>query len=448
MTSLITNGIIMPPLSSLYFVATRLRQLLLLIVVTLGLTGCQPSGNNAAPDDTGTNQSSGNPVILLSLDGFRYDYIEKYHAPHLNALASEGVRAEHLVPTYPTKTFTNHISLVTGKYPAKHGMVHNDFYDPALGELYKKGKARQQPKWLQARPLWTHAEKNGVRTATYFWPESDARLEGVLPSYYYEFNKSTPIQRRIDQMVDWLKLPPAQRPSLILGYFSLVDEMGHEYGPNSPQVSDAVTLLDSYIGQLKQRINQEISFPVNLVVVSDHGMSEVNSQSRISWSQLDNFDQFQVVASTTQLMLYAKNPMTPAELQAQAAKLASQSNGRYQTHIKGQHPKERHYTNNPRIADIILDTRPPATFSKATLSKYSSTTGRISGEHGYDPHEVKEMGAIFIATGPDFKQGLLIPPFENIHLFPALANILGLPIPDDLDGRLDVLAPIFNSATK
>jgi predicted AlkP superfamily pyrophosphatase or phosphodiesterase len=381
-----------------------------------------------------------NPVILISLDGFRYDYIEKYNTKHLKALARDGVRAEKMQPSYPSKTFPNHITLVTGKYPSNHGLVHNRFYDEQLDDVYSMGKAKQQPLWLWGKPLWILAEQNNVRSATYFWPESDSKIEGILPSYYYPYNKSTPYQDRIDEIMRWLKLPENQRPRFITGYFSLVDSIGHEFGPDSQEVRVAVNKLDGYIGQLKQRISTELSFPVNLVIVSDHGMVAINKKSKIDWAQLNKFSNYKVVNGSTQLMLYANKGVNNNTIVYDAKLLAKQSQGRYLIYTKENIPARLHYSGNYRIADIVAEAIPPATFSdKEHLGK------KIGGTHGFNPYLVEEMGALFIANGPDFKKGLVISPFENIHVFPILATILDLPIPNDIDGKLSVLKPILIS---
>ena len=402
-----------------------------LIIAICAMAGFQ---SQSAPQ----NQPAINPVILFSLDGFRFDYLEKYHAPQLKALARHGVQAERMIPCYPSMTFPNHMCIATGMYPARHGLIHNQFYDRELDATYTMGKARGQPKWLLGTPLWTYAEQHNVRSATYFWPESDARINGVLPSYYYSYDKSTPNQTRIDQIIDWLKLPVDKRPFFITGYFSLVDSAGHGFGPDSEQVSEAVSQVDDYIGQLKARIDKELDFPVNLVVVSDHGMVEVNSASSIDWAALHDFRQFKVVSSSTQLMLYAKGNIDKNTISTIAARLDLISAGRYQTYTKTQWPKKLHYTDSDRIADIILEASPPAVFSDKKFLH-----GATGGAHGFNPYTVPEMGAIFIANGPNFKQGVVIPAFENIHVFPAVLSILNLPVPTDIDGRLSVLAPVI-----
>lgn len=172
-------------------------------------------------------------VVLMSLDGFRWDYIDKYDAPNLREIARNGVRAEQMRPAYPTKTFPNHLTLITGLYPVHHGIVDNNFCDKARQQCYRMGMGKEDATWISGVPLWNLAESNGMRAAAYFWPESDARINDTTPSYYYPYSKHAEYEARIDQIIEWLKLPPAARPQFIASYFSLVDTMGHKFGPDS-----------------------------------------------------------------------------------------------------------------------------------------------------------------------------------------------------------------------
>jgi len=415
---------------------SRRRQLvpLLLIAFVVSCTQAEFTSNKtgALPDKVV------NPVILISLDGFRYDYIEKFRPPNLLKLIETGVRAERMLPVYPSKTFPNHISLITGMYPSKHGIVHNSFYDRELDDVYKMGKAFQQPKWMQGTPLWIHAERNGMTTASFFWPESDSTLEGISASYSFKYDQQKPRQDRIDQMINWLKLPSSQRPNFITGYFSLIDVIGHQYGPSSPKVKDAVLEIDRYIGDLKNRIDNELDFDVNLVVVADHGMVDIDYNQRVIWSKLGAFENYKVINGTTQLMLYANSDVNQKDISKLVTQLNAQRKNRFKAYRKQDLPKHMQYFNNNRIADIIVEAIPPIIFGS-----HKKPHDPEFGMHGYDPDVIPEMAAIFIANGPNFKQGVVIPKFRNVHVFPALVDILKLPMPTNIDGKLEVLKPII-----
>ena len=213
-------------------------------------------------------------VILVSLDGFRYDYAKRYHAEHLLALGAEGASApEGMLPSYPSITFPNHYTIVTGLYPEHHGIVANNFYDPARKETYSyhDSKAVGDGTWYGGTPLWVLAEQAGMRSASFFWVGSEADIQGVRPSYYLKFDGSFPNPKRVEQVLAWLHLPAEQRPHLITLYFSDTDSAGHRFGPDSPQEADAVHELDGEIGKLMEGI-KDSKLPVDLIVLADHGM--------------------------------------------------------------------------------------------------------------------------------------------------------------------------------
>ena len=402
---------------------------LLAFIFILSISTVNSSSLNSYNEET-------TPLILISIDGFRYDYIEKHQPPALLSIIKNGVRAERMKPVYPSKTFPNHISIITGMYPSKHGIVHNSFFDHSLNDIYKMGKAFDNPRWIQGTPLWIHAERHGVKSASYFWPESDSTLEGISASYSYKYNKKTPYKKRINQIIDWLKLPQDIRPKFITTYFSLVDDQGHRYGPDSIQVKQSVHEVDKHIGNLRNRIKNELKTEVNLVIVSDHGMLNISKGEKINWNKLNTFSNYKIVNGTTQLQVYATGEQSKMEMSQLVKDLNDKSKGRYIAYLKSDLPKSTHYFGNNRIANIIIEAFAPTIF--VNKDKYANDA---KGMHGYDPSLIPEMGALFIADGPSFKQNLSIPAFENIHVFPLLNQLLGLPLPGNIDGSLKVLAP-------
>ncbi|KAA8999901.1 alkaline phosphatase family protein [Affinibrenneria salicis] len=367
-------------------------------------------------------------VVLMSIDGFRWDYINKYNAPNLRQIVKNGVRAEQMRPIYPTKTFPNHLSIITGLYAVHHGIVDNNFCDKVRQECYRMGMGKNDATWLSGIPLWNLAEINGVKAATYFWPESEARINGMTPSYYYPYSDHADDAGRVDQILDWLALPPAARPHFVTGYFSLVDTIGHQYGPDSSEVADAVQKIDAQIGRLRNGL-QQLGYPVNLIVVSDHGMATIDHNQAIDYRDFAIDDsKFRVVNSTTRLMIYAGAKTSSEESAALKDKLAQAASGRYRV-MTEQDLAERHFTDSPRIADIILETTAPRYFTNKPLAER-----RGGGTHGYT--YTKDMGALFVAEGPAFKQGVTLPPFDNINIYPLVSHILNLPITHPVDGTL------------
>lgn len=375
-------------------------------------------------------------VVLISLDGFRHDYIEKHDANALGRIAKNGVRADRMTPVFPANTFPNHLSLVTGLVPAKHGIVNNAFLDKQRVTdkgyaRYHMGKGYKDSSWLSGIPLWTLVELNGRKAASYFWPESDARFFGMTPTYHYHYSKHASYQQRIDQIIDWLKLPGPARPQFVAGYFSLVDTTSHDFGPDSPQTHQAVQTMDALMGQLYDRL-QQLPIAVNLVVVSDHGMLNVSNSNNILVPELKiNSEDFELVNEGAQLHIYARPHTSKKAITTLHQRLTEQN----KTGVIVLDSKLRNrysMSNKTRGGDILLQAKAGHRFVDNADKKVSP------GGHGYLP-EHKDMGALFVASGPAFKTNYQLKTIQNIDVYPALAHILGLNILQPVDGNVDAL---------
>ncbi|MBD3585936.1 alkaline phosphatase family protein [Salinimonas sp. HHU 13199] len=375
-------------------------------------------------------------VVLISVDGLRHDYIEKHQASELSRIAAQGVRAERMTPVYPANTFPNHLSLITGRYPVNHGIVNNRFTDKTRSDgkdfaKYSMGKGFKDSTWVNGTPLWNLAELNGVKAATYFWPESDARVNGRTPTYFYHYSKYADYQARIDQIIQWLRLPNNARPKFIAGYFSLVDSQGHKYGPNAQQTRLAVQEVDALLGQLFDRL-QSFDFPVNLIIVSDHGMQSTDKDSRVQVDSLDiDTTLFEIVNQHTQLHIYAKENTSSQEITALKHRLDSQSDQRF-TLLNQQLRKKYHYPVTARTGDILLQA------SSGTVFTEDKQSNVMPGSHGYWP-DAQAMGATFVAVGPAFKSNVQLPVMSNLEVYPAIAHIMGLSLLGNIDGKMDVI---------
>ncbi|WP_412727582.1 ectonucleotide pyrophosphatase/phosphodiesterase [Alteromonas sp. D210916BOD_24] len=378
---------------------------------------------------------TGQHVVLISLDGFRHDYIERHNAKHLNRIAQEGVRASSMTPVYPANTFPNHLSLMTGLLPVHHGIVNNRFYDktrPANEGYaqYKMGYGAMDSTWITATPLWNLVEFHGMKAATFFWPESDARISGALPTYHYHYAKYADYQQRIDQIIQWLRLPEVARPRFIAGYFSLTDTVGHDEGPLSNETRAAVQKVDELIGQLYDRL-QALDLPINLVVVSDHGMTSVDANSFINVESLAIPDTFLVENEGAQLHLYAKAGVSESAIEQEYQRLKMVSQGRYDV-LDGPQRALRKMQVDSRTGDLLVEIAPPARFV------YSGKSHSSKGGHGY-LNTLADMGATFVASGPAFKRGTELPTFSNLEIYPALARVLGIAPVSQIDGKVEVL---------
>ncbi len=380
-------------------------------------------------------------VILVSLDGFRYDYAKKYHAEHLLALAAEGASApEGMLPAYPSITFPNHYTIVTGLYPEHHGIVANNFYDPARKETYsyRDSKAVGDGTWYGGTPLWVLAEQQGMRSASFFWVGSEADIQGVRPTYYLKFDGKFPNPKRVEQVLAWLRLPAEQRPHMITLYFSDTDSAGHRYGPDSPQVADAVHELDGEIGKLMDGL-KEIKLPVDLIVLADHGMVKVEG-APVHLSQY-GFDA-SLFSPIVGLGLY---PKSDADAQKAYEAMRGKSD-KFAVYRRAEVPAYLHFDGNPREGDPVIVPNGPYFL---TADADPDAPEHPVGAHGFDATRMPEMKALFVAAGPDIRHGVVLPPFENVNVYPLVAKILGLDITrlktGAIDGKLGVLEGILQT---
>ena len=380
-----------------------------------------PNASNTAA------QQAKHYVILVSLDGFRYDYPAKYGAPHIQSMATAGASApDGMLPSYPSLTFPNHLSLITGLYPEHHGIVANSFYDPARDDtyVYTQSKTNGDGSWYTGTPLWSLAEQQGMRSACLFWPGSEAEIAGKRPSYYLKFDNKLDDRKRVEQVLAWLALPPEQRPHFITLYYANVDHEGHEHGPDSEEVRAAVLHVDDMIGDLQAGIAAS-KLPVNLIVVADHGMVAFKGDPV-------NLSDFADLANvhTEGSLIYAKD-------EAQAAKIYEQFKAhpdpRFSVYRRADVPKELHYNSNPREGDPVVVPNGPYNLR----AKAPAKEGTLRGGHGFDPTKMPEMKAIFFADGPDIKPGYTLPTFRNTDVYSLITKLLELEsVAGDGDDRI------------
>jgi len=374
-------------------------------------------------------------VILISLDGFRYDYADKYQATHIQALGKQGVKAASMIPGYPSVTFPNHYSIVTGMYPAHHGLVANSFYDPSFKRSYSMGNKKEvaDSSWYGGTPLWTLAEQQQMICASMFWVASEAAIKGVRPTYYYNFNDRMDIGKRIQAVGNWLSLPEEKRPHFITFYLSEVDHAGHSYGPDAPQTRTAVQYADSVVYELT-KVAQSSGLPVNFVLVADHGMTAVDTLHPLAMPVNVDTAKFIIQQGGTMVNLYAKDQQDIMPLYTELKKAEKD----YKAYLKKDVPAQLHYDAKDdkmnRVGDIVLLPTWPKVFSNRKPG---------NGYHGFEPLKVKEMHAIFYAWGPAFKRNVTIPSFENVNVYPLIASILGLNYTEKIDGNKKVLQSIL-----
>jgi alkaline phosphatase D len=346
-----------------------------------------------------------------------------------------------MLPAYPSITFPNHYTIVTGLYPEHHGIVANGFYDPDRKETYSyhDSKTVGDGSWYGGTPLWVLAEQQGMRSACFFWVGSEADIQGVRPSYYLKYESTAPNSKRVQQVLAWLHLPAEQRPHIITLYFSDTDSAGHRYGPDSPEVAEAVGRLDRQIGMLVDGIKAS-KLPVDLIVLSDHGMAEVSG-------------------ATTYLDQYGLNPSwftrtVGSSLYPKSEEDAEKSyeallgkNDHFLVYRRKAVPSYLHFDSNAREGDPVVVPTGAYLFDAFGGSRAGEAAPK--GMHGYDATHMPEMKAIFFAAGPDIMRGIKLKPFENVDVYPLIARILGLDITKlktgPIDGKIGTLGGILKA---
>lgn len=381
-------------------------------------TGCGPGRVAPAGEQS---------VVIISIDGFRADYLDEMHPPHLTALAARGVRARWLQPSTPTLTFPNHYTIVTGLTPAHHGIVNNHIKDPADGAWfhYTDSMAVRQSRWWGGEPLWVTAERQGVRSGAFFWVGTEATIGGRWPTFWKKYDDTFPGVARSDTILAWLTRNDSLRVRLALLYFSAVDHMAHDSGPGAPETRAAIMGVDSAIGRLVGGIDAAgLSDRVNIIVVSDHGMAPTNRERVVVLDDYVEPAMFDVVSVSPFLAVGARNG------NVRAALAALRRVPHLTVYPRDSVPARWRYTGNPRIPPIVGTA--DEGWVLGTREYFARRPPRAhGGDHGYEADAVS-MRALFVAAGPAFKQGRVVEPFTNVHIYDLACAILGLtPAPND-----------------
>ena len=371
-------------------------------------------------------------VVLIALDGFRADYLDRPAAVRLRALAARGVRAERMVPSFPSKTFPNHYTLVTGLTPAHHGIVANVMRDSTLGLFRMSDTAAvRNPAWWGGEPIWVTAERQGRRAAAYFWPGSEAAVGGVRPTWWYPYEHTRPNAVRVARILEWLAMPPAEAPALIAAYFSDTDDAGHAAGPAAPAVDSAIARVDSAVGAIVDGIVRlGLTDVVNVVVVADHGMAPVAADRVIVLDELIDLRTVEILDQNPVAMIVPRD--------GDVERVMTAMQGRHPhlaVYRRDAVPSAYRFSGNARITPVVAVADDGWTIAtRAELARKTSW----GGAHGYDP-ALPSMGAVFVAAGPGVSSGgRTIPAFRNVHVYGFLAALIGLrPAPND--GSLDSL---------
>lgn len=380
-------------------------------------------------------------VILVSLDGFRADYLDRHAPPTLTRIATEGVRAESLIPVFPTKTFPNHYTLVTGLRPARHGIVGNTIYDSAFDTPFnpRNRESMQDARWWGGEPLWVTLEKQGQIAAPFLWPGSEAAIKGWRPRYWLPYRDTYAVEDRIQWILDCLQLPAKDRPTFLTLYFSQVDASGHFNGPESLATEKAVHMVDQYLGMLLDSLESRgLLDDINLLITSDHGMAPTSRERVVFLDDAVNMKDIAHFHGDPALMVW------PAEGREKAVLEALQAVPHVSFYRKSNLPEDYGLRDHRRIAPLvgIVDEG----WRVSTRASHARNPARFDGgAHGYD-HRLPAMQGIFLGHGPAFREATTAGPLSIVDLYVLMTDILGVtPAPND--GNPDVADSLLKPRT-
>ena len=429
----------------------RSSQLVLLIFLGIGiLVSCNQKLAPTVPTVTAQTITTINSreaqekpyLILISLDGFRWDYVEKYNPPNLTAFINDGVKASSLIPSYPSKTFPNHYTIATGLYPDHHGILGNVFYSFKNQKNYniRDRETAEDGSFYGGSPIWLEANKAHMVTASYFFAGTEANIQGITPTYYYKYDGKVKNETRVAQAIKWLKLPAKKRPHLITMYFSTMDDTGHRYGPsNKAEIKKGLFELDKNLGRLFKGI-AATGLPVNVIIVSDHGMADQTTDSLIPLDRIENDSLFTSINNGSIVNIHPKGN-TAIDTLFNILKLQENHFKVYKT------ADTPGFEITPTRKDWgAIQLIPERGYYFTTENGIATRIERnitTTGVHGFET-DFTDMHGIFYAKGPAFKNGLEVPSVKNIHIYPLMCKVLGLEIPSGIDGNLNALKRVLH----
>lgn len=418
---------------------------LVLIASTITLTSCKAKASlNGSTPTVNSKTAMNKPyLILVSLDGFRWDYVDKYNPPHLSDFIAQGVKAEALVPTFPSKTFPNHYSIATGMYPDKHGLLGNSFYSYKKDLTYKirNREMVEDGSFYGGSPIWVQADKASMVSASYFFVGSEADVQGIRPTYYHRYDGKIKNEARIAQALQWLSIKKKNRPHMITMYFSDMDDVGHDFGPNNDKkLKNRLFKLDRQLGSLLKGI-EETGLPVNIIIVSDHGMASQSTENLIAINDVYNDNLYTLINNGALVNIHPKKNV-PID---SVFSFLKKKERHFKVYKTSNAPGFEYTPKNKDWGTLQLIPDKGHYFVSATrIEALKKSKIRTTGVHGFDP-KYQDMHGIFYAKGPAFKEGFTVPAVKNIHVYPILCKILGLQVPDDIDGKIEELESILKN---
>lgn len=390
---------------------------------------------------TAQQEAERTPLLLISIDGLKPSDVNKTDTPVLDMLTANGTVAESMIPVFPSSTFPNHYSLATGLYTNSTGVISNTMFDPEMERWFRLSdrSAVGDGRWYGGEPIWVTAENNDIRTATMFWPGSEAEIQGVRPTRWLTYDGSIPYKSRADSIVTWLTLEDETRPDFLTLYFSRVDSEGHRHGAGADSVLSAITYVDNVLGYMIERLTEEGIWPnINVLITSDHGMVSLSHDHLIFIDDIIDLDDVNIINWSPVVMI---QPREGKREQVYETLKAAEEN--YSVYFREDFPERFHFGAHPRVPEIIMlaDISDDNYGWTITSKSFYERRGILGGTHGYDNMH-PEMHGYFLAFGPDIKENKTIETFEVINIYEVMCKLLGIePAPND--GDLEVLRPII-----
>ncbi len=377
-------------------------------------------------------------VLLVSFDGFRHDYLAKTDTPNFDKLVESGVISEGLIPIFPSKTFPNYYAIATGLYPENNGFIANNMYDAEMDARFtiSNRDAVENPEWYEGEPIWNTVEKAGKKSGTMFWVGSETPIQNMRPTHWKRYNESMPDSARIDTVVKWLSYGNEKEVDFATLYFSFVDARGHRHGPDSPEVIEAIERADRLVGYLIDSMDQkQLTGKTNLIIVSDHGMAGISRDRVVILDEMINPVDLEVISYSPAMMANVKGDNFDEVYSALKA-----DEEHFKVYKKEEIPDRYHLKKHRRVPELLLvaDVGYTITTREYFESRQNYPSG---GTHGFD-NQAREMHALFVAHGPDFKKGYTAKPFQNVHLYSLMAHLLNVE-PAQNDGSLDSVSVLL-----
>lgn len=379
-------------------------------------------------------------TILISLDGFRWDYAKRGITPTLSMISENGVSAISLQPSFPTKTFPNHYTIVTGLYPQNHGIIANNMYDPYYGEHFSLGNraAVENSRWYKGEAIWESARKQGIKTASYFWPGSEMDIEYRRPDYFHFYDHDRPYAERIEGVINWLKLPIAERPKFITLYFDAADTDGHKFGPDSNEINITIMKLDTLLNTLIVNLQEIHLFDsTNIILVSDHGMSKISSDKIINVDEIIGGIEYNNIEYGPIMFIFPED-----DTEHLIYNRLKKKENHYRVYLKENLPEHYQLTASHLLSEILIIAKPGWLLINDKVKERYQGRSFDGGNHGYDNYHI-DMHGIFHAIGPSFKVGYRTGTVKNIDIYPMLCKILNIKPRQNIDGKLERIQAIL-----